>query len=60
MTELMTVPHALVEVLDIYRQSSTLWLFDESAQPPLYYIASVLRTHYSVKENSPLCAGTER
>ena len=59
-TELMTVPHALVEVLDIYRQSSTPWLFDESEQPPLHYIVSVLRTHYSVKENSQLCAGAEQ
>ena len=60
MTELMTARLALIEVLDGYRQSSTLWLFDESEQPPLYYIASVLRTHYSVKENTHLCAGTER
>ena len=60
LTELMTARLALIEVLDGYRQSSTLWLFDESEQPPLYYIASVLRTHYSVKENSQLCAGTER
>ena len=60
MTELMTARLALIEVLDGYRQSSILWLFDESEQPPLYYIASVLRTHYSVKENTHLCAGTER
>ena len=60
MTELMTARLALIEVLDGYRQSSTLWLFDESEQSALYYIASVLRTHYSVKENSQLCAGTER
>ena len=60
MTELMTARLALIEVLDGYRQSSTLWLFDKSEQPPLYYTASVLRTHYSVKENSQFCAGTER
>ena len=42
-TELMPAWLALIEVLDGYRQSSTLWLFDESKQPPLYYIASVLR-----------------
>ena len=48
MTELMTARHAPLEVLDGYRQSSTLWLFDESEQPPFYYIASVLPTHYSV------------
>ena len=60
MTEIMTARLALIEVLDGYRQSSTLWLFDESEQPTLYYIASVLRTHYSVKKNTHLRAGTER
>ena len=56
----MLAPHAQAEALSDYCQSRVLWLFDESEQPPLYYIASVLRTHYSVKENSQLCAGTER
>ena len=32
-TELMPAWLALIEVLDGYRQSSTLWLFDESEQP---------------------------
>ena len=59
-TELITAPHAHVEVLDDYRQSSMWWLFGESGQPTLYYNASVLRTHYSVKENTHLRAGTER
>ena len=60
MTELMTARLALIEVLDGYRQRSILWFFDESGQPPLYYITSVLRTRYSAKENTHLCAGTER
>ena len=59
MTELMTARLALIEVLDGYCQRRILWLFDESVQPPLNYNASVLRTHYSVKENTHLCAGTE-
>ena len=46
--------------LNDYCQSSVLWFFDESGQPPLYCSASVLRTHYSVKENTQLRAGTER
>ena len=46
--------------LNDYCQSSVLWFFDESGQPPLYCSASVLRTHYSVNENTHLLAGTER
>ena len=46
--------------LNDYCQSSVLWFFDESGQPPLHGSASVLRTHYSVKENTHLRAGTER
>ena len=59
-TEHMLAPHAQAEALSGYCQSSVLWLFDESGQPPLNCSASVLRTHYSVKENTHLCTGTER
>ena len=48
-TDHMLAPHAQAEALSGYCQSSVLWLFDESGQPPLDYNASVLRTHYSVK-----------
>ena len=37
------------KALNDYCQSSVLWLFDESGQPPLYCSVSVLRTHYSVE-----------
>ena len=47
-TELITAPHAHVEALDDYRQSSMWWLFGENGQPPLYCNVSVLRTHYSL------------
>ena len=60
MTEIMTAPHALTEVFGDYLQSSRRWLFGESGQPTLNHNASVLRTHYSVKYNTHLCAGTER
>ena len=59
-TDHMLAPHAQAEALSDYCQSSVLWLFDESGQPPLRGSASVLRTHYSVKENTHLRAGTER
>ena len=59
-TDHMLAPHAQAEALSDYCQSSVLWFFDESGQPPLYCSVSVLRTHYSVKENTHLCAGTER
>ena len=59
-TELITAPHSLVEALDDLRQSSRWWLFGESGHPPLYCDVSVLRTHYSLKENSHLGGGTER
>ena len=59
-TDHMLAPHAQAEALSGYCQSSVLWLFDESGQPPLNCSASVLRTHYSVKENTHLLAGTER
>ena len=59
-TDHMLAPHAQAEALSGYCQSSVLWLFDESGEPPLYCSASVLRTHYSVKENTHLCTGTER
>ena len=59
-TDHMLAPHAQAEALSGYCQSSVLWLFDESGQPPLHGSASVLRTHYSVKENTHLCTGTER
>ena len=59
-TDHMLAPHAQAEALSDYCQSSVLWLFDESGQPPLYGSASVLPTHYSVKENTHLRAGTER
>ena len=49
MTDIMTAPHALTEVLGDYLQSSRRWLFGESGQPTLNHNASVLRTHYSVK-----------
>ena len=59
-TDHMQAPHAQAEALSDYRQSRVLRLFDESGQPPLYCSGSVLRTHYSVKENTHLRAGTER
>ena len=59
-TDHMLAPHAQAEALSGYRQSSVLWLFDESGQPPLHGSASVPRIHYSVKENTHLRAGTER
>ena len=59
-TDHMLAPHAQAEALSGYCQSSVLWLFDESGEPPLYCSASVLRTHYFVKENTHLRAGTER
>ena len=49
MTEPITVPHALIEALGDHLQSSRSWLFDESGQPTLNHIASVLRAKYSVK-----------
>ena len=48
-TEPITPPHALIEVLGDHLQSSRRWLFGESGQPPLNYNASVLRTRYSVE-----------
>ena len=59
-TDHMLAPHAQAEALSGYRQSRVLWLFDESGQPPLYRSASVLRTHYYVKDNTQLRDGTER
>ena len=59
-TDHMLAPHAQAEALSDYCQSSVLWLFDESGQPPLNHNYSVLRTHYCVKENTHLRAGTER
>ena len=61
-TDHMLAPHAQAEALNDYRQSSVLWFFDESGQPPapLHGSASVLRTHYSVKEITHLLAGTDR
>ena len=48
-TEPITAPHALTEVFGDHLQSSRAWLFDESGQPTLNHIASVLRTNYIVK-----------
>ena len=59
-TDHMLAPHAQAEALNDYRQSSVLWFFDESGQPPLHGSGSMVRTHYSVKENTHLHAGTER
>ena len=59
-TDRMLAPHAQAEALSGYCQSSVLWLFDESGQPPLYCSGSVLRTHYSVKENTHLRVRAER
>ena len=59
-TDHMLAPHAQAERLRDHRQSRVLWFFDESGEPPLYRSASVLRTHYSVKENTQLRDGTER
>ena len=59
-TDHMLAPHAQAERLRDHRQSRMLWLFDESGEPPLYRSASVLRAHYYVKEDTQLCAGTER
>ena len=35
-TDHMLAPHAQAEALSGYCQSSVLWLFDESGEPPLY------------------------
>ena len=59
-TDHMLATHALIEVHNDHRQSSSRWFLVESEQPPLDCVASVLRTHYSVKENTRLHAGTER
>ena len=59
-TDHMLAPHAQAERLSDHRQSRVLWLFDESGQPPLHGSGSVVQTHYSVKENTHLCTGTER
>ena len=59
-TDHMLAPHAQAEALSGYCQSSMLWFFDESGQPPLHGSGSVVRTHYSVKESTHLRAGTER
>ena len=59
-TDHMLAPHAQAEALSGYCQSSVLWLFDESGQPPLHGSGSVVRTHSHVKEDTQLCAGTER
>ena len=61
-TDHMLAPHACASggAQRMYRQSRVLWLFDESGQPPLYRSVSVLQTHYSVKGNTHLLAGTER
>ena len=40
---------ALIEVHNDHRQSSRRWVLVESEQRTLHSIASVLRTHYSVK-----------
>ena len=47
-------------LLDGHRQSSKPSLLGQTMQPPLHRIAFVLLTHYSVKENPHLRAGTER
>ena len=47
-TDHMLAPHAQAEALSGYCQSSVLWLFDESGQPPLNCSASVARVHYYV------------
>ena len=59
-TDHMLPPHAQAERLSNHRQSRMLWLFVESGEPPLYRSASVLRTHYYVKDNTQLRDGTER
>ena len=46
--------------LNDYCQSSVLWFFDESGQPPLHGSGSVVRNHYSVDKNTQLRVGTER
>ena len=49
MDEIMTAPHALIEVLGDHLQSSRWWVFGESGQPTLNHNAYVLRTHYTLK-----------
>ena len=58
MTEPITAPLALTEVFGDHLQSSRRWLFGESGQPTLNHNASVLRTHYSLKQNTHLLSGT--
>ena len=43
-----------------HRQACDGRLFGHIIQPTLHYIASVVRTLYSIKENTRLCSGTER
>ena len=45
---------------DDYRQRHESWFNVENGQPPLHSIASVVRTLYSINENTRLRAGTER
>ena len=59
-TDHLLASHALIEVYDDHRQSSRRWLLVESEHPPLDCVASVLRAHYYVKDNTQLNAGTER
>ena len=59
-TEHMLAPHAQAERLSDHRQSRMLWFSDESGELPLYCSASVLRTHYYLKDNTQLRDGTER
>ena len=48
-TEHMLAPHAQAEALSDYCQSSVLWFFDESGQPPFYCSATPpLRTTNSL------------
>ena len=56
----VTSPSASSTRFHDYRQRRESWLNGETGQHPLHSIASVVRTLYSINENTRLRAGTER
>ena len=50
----ITSPSAFSTRLDDYRQRRESWFNGENGQPPLHCIASVVRTLYSINENTRL------
>ena len=56
----VTSPSASSTRFHDYWQRRESWLNGENGQQPLHCIASVVRTLYSINENTRLRAGTER